>query len=128
MMGDSVWFPKYALSSEEHKKLFMEHYKRLNDSDRGRVRSAFYTIYTYVALGASVALGVGLFLGSRSRGSRLKTLMGFKTTEKPIAIVFANGRTGMITHPFLRLSAPTPLLLNYCMRLVILSFHYRIDH
>jgi hypothetical protein len=84
---------------EDLRKLAEQHIEHdLEEGDRQTLNSAASTAGTYATLGSLVGLGLGLFLAFRVRRSRVAMFEALRAAEKPTAVVFAGGRTG-IFHP-----------------------------
>ena len=77
-----------ALIAENHVK------GDLQDSDREALRSARNTHDIHRTIGTYLGLGLGLFSAFRYRRSRMQKYTAFQTREKPIFVVFADGRRG----------------------------------
>lgn len=93
--------PDLAALAEEHLK------HDLRQSDRDALRAAASTVNVYTTFGSFLGIGLGLFLAYRIRGNRTAMFNAFKTSERPTAIKFSDGREQPIDlSPLLK---PTPL-------------------
>ena len=66
----------------------------LRDSDREALRSARNKHKFHRTIGTYLGLGLGLFSAFRYRKSRMQKYTAFQAREKPIFVVFADGRRG----------------------------------
>jgi len=93
--------PDLAALAEEH----MNH--DLRQSDRDALKGAASTVSTYATLGSFLGIGLGMLLAYRIRGSRTAMFNAFKTSERPTAVKFSDGREQAID--LTPLIKPTPL-------------------
>lgn len=81
--------------SQEYAELAQRHLQHdLTTSDRQVLESAAKKFGLYSTIGASVGLGLGLFLSLRIRRAGQVFYNAAKKAEKPTAIQFADGHTG----------------------------------
>ena len=87
------------------KELFAIHYtskddlrkleeKYLQPADRDLLRTYRKKVEYYTASGCLVGLGLGILVGSRLRFRQTALYNAFRPQEKPIAMMFADGRIG----------------------------------
>ncbi|KAL8791608.1 MAG: hypothetical protein Q9195_005813 [Heterodermia aff. obscurata] len=80
-------------TSQDLKLLTEQRYQRdLSDSDREVLENAARKLRTYVTAGKILGLGLGLFSAFRIRRSKMQKYTAFHTQEKPLHVVFADGR------------------------------------
>ncbi|KAL8773700.1 MAG: hypothetical protein Q9209_001468 [Squamulea sp. 1 TL-2023] len=94
-MPDDRWFPKTSPSNTEINKLYVEQMQKLSPYDRARRESATRTISTFTVIGAALGVGFGVWLAARNRRSNMKVVNAFNEVQRPIAVIYANGRGGL---------------------------------
>jgi hypothetical protein len=65
----------------------------LQASDRATLQSAASRLSTHTTIGSVVGFSLGLYAAIRLRRNRTAMFNAFRTTEKPVAVQFAGGRT-----------------------------------
>ncbi|KAI5198927.1 hypothetical protein E4T39_06528 [Aureobasidium subglaciale] len=65
----------------------------LQTSDRDALKSAASRVSMHTTIGSVVGFSLGLYLSYRLRANRTAMFNAFRTSEKPVAVQFAGGRT-----------------------------------
>lgn len=85
---------------DELAKLAEQHLQHdLQPSDRDALLNAASRVSTWTLVGSVVGIGLGVYLAFRLRSTRKSIFEAFKAQEKPVSVVFADGRTGAIFNP-----------------------------
>lgn len=93
---------------DELSKLADEHMQHdLQPADRDALKAAATKVSRWTVVGSALGIGLGFYVAFRLRSMRKQVFEVFKAQEKPVRVVFADGRTGKCK-PELNL-----LLLNY---------------
>lgn len=79
----------------------------LRESDRNALKTAATRVSTWTLVGSAAGIGLGFFVAFRLRSARKAMFEAFKAREKPVSVVFADGRTGMYSSPFFLLFVET---------------------
>lgn len=86
-------------------KLAEEHFnKDLEDTDRETLKVAAAKFSSHAAIGSLIGISLGALLAFRVRSARTKVFNAFKAREKPVSVSFADGRTGMSIHQYMKIS------------------------
>lgn len=81
---------------DELAKLADQHLQNdLQESDRDTLKAAAARISTWTLIGSAVGIGFGFYVAFRLRSARKTMFEAFKAQQKPVSVVFADGRTGM---------------------------------
>lgn len=81
---------------DELAKLADQHLQHdLRESDRDALKNAATRVSTWTLVGSAVGIGLGFFVAFRLRSARKAMFEAFKAQEKPVSVVFSDGRTGM---------------------------------
>lgn len=93
-MSDSIAaFRKHR--RDELSKLADQHLQNdLQESDRDALKSAAKRVSTWTLIGSAIGIGLGFYTAYRLRSARKMMFEAFKAQEKPIKVVFADGKTG----------------------------------
>lgn len=76
-------------------ELARRHYEHdLTTSDRELLEKAGNKVGIYTTVGASIGLGLGLFLSLRIRRAGYQFYNAAKKAERPVAVQFKDGHTG----------------------------------
>ncbi|KAI4726135.1 hypothetical protein E4T49_06078 [Aureobasidium sp. EXF-10728] len=93
MSSDSLAIFRKTMG-DELGALAEQHYQHdLQSSDRAALQSAASRLSTHTTLGSIVGFSLGLYLSYRLRANRTAMFNAFRTSEKPVAVQFAGGRT-----------------------------------
>ncbi|THW44225.1 hypothetical protein D6D21_05003 [Aureobasidium pullulans] len=93
MSSDSLALFRKSLGNELG-ALAEQHYQHdLQSSDRQALQKAASRVSMHTTIGSVVGLSLGLFLSFRLRKNRTTMFNAFRTSEKPVAVQFAGGRT-----------------------------------
>ncbi|KAL4802022.1 hypothetical protein BDV18DRAFT_148070 [Aspergillus unguis] len=68
----------------------------LSKDDRDALKSAAKSVSIWTTVGSAIGIGLGLYAAIRLRSSRKAFFDVFRAAEKPIKVVFADGRTEAI--------------------------------
>jgi hypothetical protein len=80
---------------DELAQLADQHVQRdLQPDDREALKSAARKVSLWTTVGSAVGIGLGLYAAFRLRSSRKAFFEAFRAQEKPIKVVFVDGRTG----------------------------------
>lgn len=89
------WWAISLLIIQEFVELARRHYENdLTTTDRELLEKAGNRVGLYTTIGASVGLGLGVFLSLRVRRAGIKFYNQAKKIERPVAIQFKDGHTG----------------------------------
>lgn len=66
----------------------------LSQDDRNTLKGAAKSVSVWTTVGSAIGLGLGLYAAVRLRSSRKAFFDVFRAAEKPVQVVFADGRTG----------------------------------
>jgi hypothetical protein len=81
---------------DELGKLADQHLQHdLRESDRDALKAAATRVSTWTLIGSAVGIGLGFYVAFRIRNVRKTMFEAFKAQEKPVSVVFADGRTGI---------------------------------
>ena len=81
--------------SVELAKLTEDHLQHdLRQSDRDALKSATASVSTGVMVGSLIGVTAGIVLGLRVRSTRTAMFNAFRAKEKPVKVVFEDGREG----------------------------------
>ncbi|THY30267.1 hypothetical protein D6D01_03278 [Aureobasidium pullulans] len=93
MSSDSLALFRKSLGNELG-ALAEQHYQHdLQSTDREALQKAASRVSMHTTIGSVVGLSLGLFLSFRLRKNRTTMFNAFRTSEKPVAVQFAGGRT-----------------------------------
>ncbi|OKL63675.1 hypothetical protein UA08_00926 [Talaromyces atroroseus] len=82
---------------EELAKLAEQHLQHdLQPADRDALLNAATRVSTWTLIGSAVGIGLGFYVAFRLRSVRKTIFEAFKAQEKPVSVVFADGRTESI--------------------------------
>ncbi|KAH8698604.1 hypothetical protein BGW36DRAFT_376456 [Talaromyces proteolyticus] len=82
---------------DELAKLADEHLQHdLQPADRDALKAAALTVSTWTVVGSAIGIGLGFYVAFRLRGVRKQVFEAFKAQEKPVSVLFADGRTESI--------------------------------
>ncbi|GAM42826.1 hypothetical protein TCE0_044r17151 [Talaromyces pinophilus] len=82
---------------DELAKLADQHLQHdLRESDRDALKAAATRVSTWTLIGSAVGIGLGFYVAFRLRSARKAMFEAFKAQEKPVRVVFADGRTESI--------------------------------
>lgn len=85
-------FAAFHKASLAERKKLKEKY--IAPVDRDLLNSAFTHTGNFLTSGALIGLGFGVLVASRRASRRKAVLDAFRAHEKPVVVIFANGRTG----------------------------------
>lgn len=93
MSGLAIFRP--SPQYDDLSRLAQEHFNNdLSPDDKNSLRAASRKLSRHTLLGSVVGLGLGLYAAVRLRRIRADMFAAFRGAEKPIKVVFADGRTG----------------------------------
>lgn len=93
MSGLAIFRP--SPQYEDLSKLAQEHFDHdLSPEDKSALRAASRKVSRHTAIGSLVGLGLGVYAAVKLRRVRANVLAALRTAEKPVKVVFADGRTG----------------------------------
>lgn len=94
-MSDSLAaFRRYR--RDELAKLADRHLQNdLQESDRNTLKAAATRVSTWTMIGSAAGIGLGFYVAFRVRSARKTMFEAFKAQQKPVSVVFADGRTGI---------------------------------
>ncbi|KAI5239016.1 hypothetical protein E4T47_08339 [Aureobasidium subglaciale] len=93
MSSDSLALFRKSMGNELG-ALAEQHYQHdLQTSDRDALKSAASRVSMHTTIGSVVGFSLGLYLSYRLRANRTAMFNAFRTSEKPVAVQFAGGRT-----------------------------------
>ncbi|KAI9373025.1 hypothetical protein BJX61DRAFT_552491 [Aspergillus egyptiacus] len=83
--------------TDELAQLAEHHFQHdLQPDDRDALKSAAKTVSLWTTVGSAIGIGLGLYTAFRLRSSRKAFFDIFRAAEKPVKVVFADGRTEAI--------------------------------
>jgi hypothetical protein len=89
---------------DELSKLADEHLQHdLQPADRDALKAAAKKVSTWTMVGSALGIGLGFYVAFRLRSTRKQVFEIFKAQEKPVSVVFADGRAGKMAHYFKRI-------------------------
>lgn len=98
MTGLAIFRP--SPQYEDLSKLAQEHFDHdLSPEDKSALRTASKKVSRHTAIGSLVGLGLGVYAAVKLRRVRANVLAALRTAEKPVKVVFADGRTGRFSPP-----------------------------
>lgn len=94
MSGLALFRPAHQY--DDLQKIANEHFKHdLGPEDRETLKSASKKIPTHTMIGSMLGLGLGVYAAVRLRRVRADMFASLRAAEKPVKVIFADGRTGM---------------------------------
>jgi hypothetical protein len=82
---------------DELVRLADEHLQHdLQPTDRDALKAATSKVSTWTTIGSAVGIGLGIYVAFRLRTTRKSIFEAFKAQEKPVSVVFADGRSGTL--------------------------------
>jgi hypothetical protein len=83
--------------SDELAKLADEHLQNdLQPNDREKLKAAASSVSLWTTVGSAVGVSLGLLAAIRLRSTRKAIFSAMRAQEKPIKVIFEDGRTGML--------------------------------
>lgn len=80
---------------EDLSRLAQEHFENdLSADDKNALRTASKKVSRHTMLGSVLGLGLGVYAAVKLRRLRADMFAAFRTAEKPIKVLFADGRAG----------------------------------
>jgi hypothetical protein len=94
-MSDSIAILRQN-RSDELAKLADQHMQHdLQPNDRDKLKAAASSISLWTTVGSAVGVSLGLLAAIRLRNTRKALFSAMRAQEKPVKVIFENGRTGM---------------------------------
>jgi hypothetical protein len=115
MSGLAIFRP--SPQYEDLSKLAEEHFnKDLGPEDRQTLITASKRVSRHALIGSAVGMGLGLYAAVRLRRVRMEMFNALRGAERPVKVVFADGRTGESSFflSFLRDNPPIPSTTGHC--------------
>ncbi|RKU47665.1 hypothetical protein DL546_009008 [Coniochaeta pulveracea] len=92
MSGLALFRPAHQY--DDLQKIANEHFKHdLGPEDRETLKSASKKIPTHTMIGSMLGLGLGVYAAVRLRRVRADMFASLRAAEKPVKVIFADGRT-----------------------------------
>jgi hypothetical protein len=98
---------------EELAKLAEQHLQHdLQPADRDALLNAATRVSTWTLIGSAVGIGLGFYVAFRLRSVRKGIFEAFKAQEKPVSVVFADGRTGRNLNQLIKIGLSNMLTIT----------------